>query len=98
LSESSIISAPFASPQETQRRKIRKEIWRDEHIEPRSGEIWIAWGVSPRFPGLPETISRGAAADVRGGGLRLTPQPKICRPSGALFLFFVLNLGLTPQA
>ena len=70
----------------------------DKCLEPRSGDRNIAWGVSPRIPAPKIIISRGAATDVRTGGLRLTPQPKICRPSGAFCLFFVLTLGLTPQA
>ena len=51
-------------------------------LEPRSGDRYIAWGVSPRIPAPNKIISRGAATDVRAVGLRLTPQSKICRPSG----------------
>ena len=75
-----------------------KQLLRRQGLEPRSGDRCIAWGVSPRIPAQKIIMSRGAATDVRVGGLRLTPQSKICRPSGAFGLFVVLTLGLTPQA
>jgi hypothetical protein len=65
----------------------------DMCLEPRSGVRYIAWGVSPRIPAPKITTSRGAATDVRVGGLRLAPQQIICRPSGAFFYLSSLPWG-----
>jgi hypothetical protein len=69
----------------------------DKCFEPRSGVRYIAWGVSPRIPAPIIITSRGAATDVRAGGPRLTPQPIICRPSGAFFYLSSLPWGSRPR-
>jgi hypothetical protein len=58
----------------------------------------ISLGREPQESSPKKFFSRGAATDDRPRGLRLTPQSKICRPSGAICLFVVPTLGLTPQA
>ena len=52
---------------------------------------------NPRNPAPQITISRGAATDVLARGQRLTPQPKICRPSGAFPFFSSLAWGSRPR-
>ncbi len=66
--------------------------------EPRSGERYLAWGVSPRIETSKKMTSRGAAADVR----RVAPvahgdSRESVAPPGLIF-FQIRTLGLTPQA
>jgi hypothetical protein len=73
-------SAPHLRLLGRQRGVTPSSLLGDKCLEPRSGDRYIAWGVSPRIPAPKIIISRGAATDVRTGGLRLPPQPKNLSP------------------
>jgi hypothetical protein len=66
--------------------------------EPRSGDRYLAWGVSPRIR------TRIMKRKPRSGDRHIAPTPAahaagmFCRPSGAGILLLFHFLGLTPQA
>ena len=66
--------------------------------KPRSGDIWLAWGVSPRYPtGISIRSPAGATGYFCSANCRNSWR-RICRRSAAFFIFFLQYLGLTPQA
>ena len=81
------------TPQET------PVIPRDGSNQPRSGDTFIAWGVSPRNTIRKKTNSRGAATDNQRPITAAHSAAAVCRPLlGALAFCFNRFLGLTPQA
>ena len=69
------------------------------YVEPRSGDIFIAWGVSPRKHTNQKGSNPEGVTDNQEGIAAARAVAAVCRPlSGASECCEAWYLGLTPQA
>ena len=61
--------------------------------EPRSGDIYIAWGVSPRFRSKKKRQAAKRRQTIGGERLQLTLQPKSAAPPGLILREYLVPWG-----